>query len=114
MNHMKVGQFIAECRKKKDLTQAQLAEKLNITDRAISKWENGKAMPVEGSRLVTTPRFRIVWTAISVINPAAKTVEKRSGACSAIQKPRKIRAMNNKIISKAPKSPTSSQMTAKI
>ena len=45
MDHIKVGQFIAECRKKKDLTQAQLAEKLNITDRAISKWENGKAMP---------------------------------------------------------------------
>ena len=45
MDHIKVGQFIAECRKKKNLTQAQLAEKLNITDRAISKWENGKAMP---------------------------------------------------------------------
>ena len=45
MDHIKVGQFIAECRKKKDLTQAQLAEKLNITGRAISKWENGKAMP---------------------------------------------------------------------
>ena len=45
MDHIKVGQFIAECRKKKDLTQAQLAEKLNITDRAISKWETGKAMP---------------------------------------------------------------------
>ena len=35
-------------------------------------------MPVEGSRLVTTPRFRIVCTAIKVISPAAKTVEKRS------------------------------------
>lgn len=45
MDHIKVGQFIAECRKKKDLTQAQLAEKLNITDRAISKWETGNAMP---------------------------------------------------------------------
>ena len=45
MDHIKVGQFIAECRKKKDLTQAPLAEKLSITDRAISKWENGKAMP---------------------------------------------------------------------
>ena len=41
MDQLKIGRFIAECRKKKDLTQMQLAEKLNITDRAISKWETG-------------------------------------------------------------------------
>ena len=45
MDQIKIGKFIAECRKKNNLTQAQLAEKLNITDRAISKWENGKSMP---------------------------------------------------------------------
>ena len=45
MDQIKIGKFIAECRKKKNLTQAQLAEKLNITDRAVSKWETGKAMP---------------------------------------------------------------------
>ena len=45
MNQIKIGKFIAECRKKNNLTQMQLAEKLNITDRAISKWENGKSMP---------------------------------------------------------------------
>ena len=45
MNQIKIGKFIAEQRKKNNLTQMQLAEKLNITDRAISKWENGKAMP---------------------------------------------------------------------
>ena len=45
MDQIKIGKFIAECRKKKNLTQAQLAEKLDITDRAISKWETGKAMP---------------------------------------------------------------------
>ena len=45
MNQIKIGKFIAECRKKNNLTQMQLAEKLNITDRAISKWENGKTMP---------------------------------------------------------------------
>ncbi len=45
MNQVKIGKFIAECRKKNNLTQMQLAEKLGITDRAISKWENGKAMP---------------------------------------------------------------------
>ena len=45
MDQIKIGKFIAECRKKNNLTQMQLAEKLNITDRAISKWENGKGMP---------------------------------------------------------------------
>lgn len=45
MDQIKIGKFIAECRKKQDLTQMELAEKLNITDRAISKWETGKAMP---------------------------------------------------------------------
>jgi len=45
MDQTKIGKFIAECRKKNNLTQMQLAEKLNITDRAISKWENGKGMP---------------------------------------------------------------------
>ena len=45
MDQIKIGKFIAECRKKENLTQMQLAEKLNITDRAVSKWETGKAMP---------------------------------------------------------------------
>lgn len=45
MDQVKIGKFIAECRKRVNLTQAQLAEKLNITDRAVSKWETGKAMP---------------------------------------------------------------------
>lgn len=45
MDQVKIGRFISERRKKVNLTQAQLAEKLNITDKAISKWERGKAMP---------------------------------------------------------------------
>ncbi|MFW5651054.1 MAG: helix-turn-helix domain-containing protein [Acetivibrio ethanolgignens] len=45
MNQEKIGKFIAECRKEQNYTQAVLAEKLGITDRAISKWENGKSMP---------------------------------------------------------------------
>ena len=45
MDQIKIGKFIAKCRKKENLTQMQLAEKLNITDRAVSKWETGKAMP---------------------------------------------------------------------
>lgn len=45
MNQIEIGKFIAKCRKEKKLTQAQLAKKLNITDRAVSKWEMGKNMP---------------------------------------------------------------------
>lgn len=45
MDQIKIGKFIATCRKNKKFTQVQLAEKLNITDRAISKWETGNGMP---------------------------------------------------------------------
>lgn len=45
MDQLKTGRFIANLRKQKGLTQVQLAQKLNITDRAVSKWENGKALP---------------------------------------------------------------------
>ena len=45
MDQVKIGKFIAQCRKHGNLTQMQLAEKLNITDRAVSKWETGKALP---------------------------------------------------------------------
>ena len=45
MDQIKTGKFIAERRRKSNLTQLQLAEKLNITDRAISKWETGKCLP---------------------------------------------------------------------
>lgn len=41
MNQEKIGNFIAEQRKKQNLTQEQIAEKLNISDRAVSKWERG-------------------------------------------------------------------------
>ncbi|MDD6703948.1 MAG: helix-turn-helix transcriptional regulator [Clostridiaceae bacterium] len=45
MNENKTGVFISTLRKEKELTQAQLAEKLNVTDKAISRWETGKGMP---------------------------------------------------------------------
>ena len=45
MDQLKIGKFIADRRKRKNLTQMQLAEKLGITDKAISKWERGIAMP---------------------------------------------------------------------
>ena len=45
MDLKKIGKFISSCRKKKGFTQAQLAEHLGITDRAVSKWETGKSLP---------------------------------------------------------------------
>ena len=45
MNQEKIGKFIAKLRKEKNMTQLQLSLKLGVTDRAISKWENGRGMP---------------------------------------------------------------------
>ena len=59
MDQIKIGKFIAECRKNNNLTQMQLAEKLNITDRAVSKWENGKAMPDSGIMLDLCKELKI-------------------------------------------------------
>lgn len=45
MNQEKIGKFISTLRKEKKLTQEQLAEKIGVTNRSISRWENGKTMP---------------------------------------------------------------------
>ena len=45
MDAKKLGQFIAEIRKEKEMTQAELASKLHVTDKAISKWERGLGLP---------------------------------------------------------------------
>lgn len=45
MNQIKIGRFIAECRKDKNLTQEQLAEMLNTTNKSVLKWENGNCLP---------------------------------------------------------------------
>ena len=45
MNQQKIGSFIAACRKEQGLTQAVIAERLGITDRAVSKWETGRSLP---------------------------------------------------------------------
>ena len=45
MDQIKIGRFIAETRKSKNLTQKQLAEKLSISDKTVSKWECGKGLP---------------------------------------------------------------------
>lgn len=45
MNQEKIGKFILECRKRKNLTQSEMAEKLGVTDKSVSNWENGRNMP---------------------------------------------------------------------
>ena len=51
MDQIKIGKFIASCRKEEGMTQAFLAEKLGISDRAVSKWETGKSLPDSGIML---------------------------------------------------------------
>ena len=45
MNQEKIGKFIAECRKQKNLTQEQLSEILGVSSKSVSRWENGKTLP---------------------------------------------------------------------
>ena len=45
MNQEKIGNFIKSLRKEKNMTQNELALKLGVTDKAISKWENGRGLP---------------------------------------------------------------------
>ncbi len=51
MDQIKIGKFIASCRKEGYMTQADLAEKLGVSDRAVSKWETGRSMPDSGIML---------------------------------------------------------------
>ena len=59
MDQIKIGRFIAEKRREQGLTQAQLAEKLSITDRAVSKWENGRSMPDSSIMLALCKELKI-------------------------------------------------------
>ena len=45
MNQERIGKFIAKCRKDKNMTQSELAEKLGVTDKSVGNWENGRNMP---------------------------------------------------------------------
>lgn len=45
MDRVRIGGFIAACRRKKNISQEQLAEMLGITNKSISKWENGICLP---------------------------------------------------------------------
>ena len=59
MDQIKIGKFIASCRKEQGMTQAVLADKLGISDRAVSKWETGKSVPDSGIMLELCELLRI-------------------------------------------------------
>ena len=45
MDQVKIGKFIAQCRNEKNITQEELGEKLGVTNKTISRWENGHYLP---------------------------------------------------------------------
>lgn len=59
MDQIKIGKFIAEMRKENNLTQRQLAEELNISDKTVSKWECGKGLPEVSFMLPLCERLKI-------------------------------------------------------
>ena len=56
MDQVKIGQFIGICRREKNLTQRQLADLVGVSDKAVSKWENGKREPGI-NQLITLAKF---------------------------------------------------------
>ena len=59
MDQIKIGRFISQCRKDNGMTQMQLAERLGVTDRAVSKWETGRAMPDSSIMLELCKQLKI-------------------------------------------------------
>lgn len=78
MDQVRVGRFIAEKRKEQGLTQAQLAEALGITDRAVSKWETGKSLPDASIMLELCGLLKI--TVNDLLNGEVVSVEKYNAA----------------------------------
>lgn len=83
MNNQDFGKFISTLRKEKGLTQKELGEKLNLTDKAISRWENGKSYPdiemferignelgVSISELIACKRIQTQQEAVSITEKA--------------------------------------------
>ena len=76
MDQIKIGRFISERRRAVNLTQMQLAEMLNITDRAVSKWDCGKAMPDSSIMLALCDILKI--TVNDLLNGEVVTMENHS------------------------------------
>ena len=87
MNQEKIGKFIQELRREKDLTQSELASKLNVTDRAISKWENGRGLP---DLSLIKPLCEELDISINELLSGEKLSKKEYLAQVTLSKPRKI------------------------
>lgn len=72
MNNSDIGKFICELRKEKGLTQKELAERLNVTDKAVSKWETGRSAP--DISLLTALSETLGVTVVEILN--GKKIEK--------------------------------------
>ena len=59
MDQIKIGAFLKELRKEKGLTQEQLAEKLNVSGRTVSRWETGSNMPDIGMLVVIADLYEV-------------------------------------------------------
>ena len=59
MDVRQTGSFIRELRKEKEMTQQDLAEKLNVTDKAISRWETGRGLPDADSMMALSSFFSV-------------------------------------------------------
>ena len=79
MDQIKIGQFIASCRKEQGMTQAVLAEKLGISDRAISKWETGKSMPDSGIMLELCELLKIAVQLKAVVSGGPDSFQRFPG-----------------------------------
>lgn len=88
MDQEKIGKFIAALRKEKELTQEQLAERLGVSNRSVSRWENGKNMP----DLSLLP---LLGEELGVSITELLNGEKQKGEDKAVENVRKIIAMSN-------------------
>jgi transcriptional regulator with XRE-family HTH domain/DNA-directed RNA polymerase subunit RPC12/RpoP len=79
MNQLRIGKFIAECRKEKKLTQSGLADVLGITDKAVSKWERGIAMPDTSLMLELCDTLGI---SVNELLKGEKTVMENNSQCN--------------------------------
>lgn len=74
MDQVKIGRFIKELRKEEGLTQAELAERLHISDKTVSKWETGNGLPEVGLML---PLCEVLKISVNELLSAEKLDEKQ-------------------------------------
>ena len=98
MNQEKIGKFIARVRKEKNMTQQELANKLNITDRAISHWENGRSMPDAGIMLELCKLLKINVNELLSAKKIIKESYNEHAEENLLEMRREIESQNKKIL----------------